>query len=360
MKPAEEAVTPLGQLAADVLKELIGASEKAESRVLVEYKQAGAVAQNDEWIGSQEERALQRYVPLLATMLDVSGREFANTEALPTLPFKGYASAPAPAKGQFVFVFDYPTGAAAKKPVSLHSLISSQIKMSLNERFHVAKVISRSLGALHNDRWLHKGIRSHAVKFFFRDDSDNNKDNTVDAPCDTSTPYLTDFSLARPEGEFSASRFAMPTPLIEDNIYRHPQRFGRAQEDFDKVHDVYALGVVLLEIGLWRTAMDMAGEMPAVKQAASAGQAPRVTGEDVKAWFLELARRELEHRMGAAYKNAVVFCLDGGDWSLPARKAAFATEFQRSVVQSVDGVRSKAAEVEANLDWDTETVVGEE
>jgi hypothetical protein len=47
-----------------------------------------------------------------------------------------------------------------------------------------------------------------------------------------------------------------------------------------------------------------------------------------------------------------------GDWSQLGKGAAFATDFQRGVVQNVDGVRSRAAESGANMDWDIETLFG--
>jgi hypothetical protein len=34
------------------------------------------------------------------------------------------------------------------------------------------------------------------------------------------------------------------------DVYRHPERQGRPQKLFKKVHDIYALGVVMLEIGM--------------------------------------------------------------------------------------------------------------
>ena len=39
----------------------------------------------------------------------------------------------------------------------------------------------------------------------------------------------------------------------EANIYRHPQRLGNEVEYFVMQHDIYSLGVCLLEIGLWES-----------------------------------------------------------------------------------------------------------
>jgi hypothetical protein len=39
----------------------------------------------------------------------------------------------------------------------------------------------------------------------------------------------------------------------EPNFYRHPVRQGYPKSPFKVQHDIYAPGVVLLEIGLWKT-----------------------------------------------------------------------------------------------------------
>lgn len=69
---------------------------------------------------------------------------------------------------------------------------------------------------------------------------------------DLSQPRLFGFDLARPTAAISdETREFRPSRLI----YTHPKRWGRPAEVFDKIHDIYALGVTLLEIGCWRQAV---------------------------------------------------------------------------------------------------------
>ena len=43
----------------------------------------------------------------------------------------------------------------------------------------------------------------------------------------------------------------------EKNLYRHPQRQGiLLHADYEMRHDIYSLGVCLLEIGLWKSFVD--------------------------------------------------------------------------------------------------------
>ena len=59
-------------------------------------------------------------------------------------------------------------------------------------------------------------------------------------------PWLFGFNFSRPESYFSDG-LADYSPVNE--IYRHPERQGRPEKPFMKVHDIYSLGVILLEIG---------------------------------------------------------------------------------------------------------------
>ena len=43
--------------------------------------------------------------------------------------------------------------------------------------------------------------------------------------------------------------------MLIGNIYRHPGGRGPPKESFSQLHDVCSLGIVLLEIGLWRPAV---------------------------------------------------------------------------------------------------------
>ena len=59
-------------------------------------------------------------------------------------------------------------------------------------------------------------------------------------------PWILGFESSRPEGELSYG----PTEIYpERDVYRHPDRQGQVKMQFTKLHDIYALGVILLEIG---------------------------------------------------------------------------------------------------------------
>jgi hypothetical protein len=111
-------------------------------------------------------------------------------------------------------------------------------------------------------------------------------------------PWVLGFEFSRPEPFFSVGHFDFePTR----DIYRHPDRQGQPTEMFKKVHDIYALGVVLLEIGLWEPAVKLE------KHMFSNASNPRA----VQAQLIKHAQKRLESRVGRKYKEIVLKCLTG-------------------------------------------------
>lgn len=74
---------------------------------------------------------------------------------------------------------------------------------------------------------------------------------------------------------------------------------------FNKIHDIYALGVVLLEIGLWEPAITLE------KNRFMYAKDPK----NVKARLVMHAERRLESKVGGKYRDVVLRCL-GGDFGV--------------------------------------------
>ena len=342
---------PLSPLAWEQAKKYIAESKKLHSKIFVEWKHTGNFGSTDD-LQRKEQAAEQKYAPKLAELLDVSGREYFETAPLRTLPFRGFARNPSESESHFVYIFDYPDGTSDRKPRSLHELISSQDKsMSLNARFEVAKMLAQCLGALHNDRWLHKSIRSHAIKFFYPEGSDI---------YDSAHPYLTGFDLSRPVNIFSAGVYTNRGVELERDVYRHPERFGgQPKKEFNAVHDIYALGVVLLEIGLWKTALQMVRELELrAKEAMVPKDKGGIDGADVRKYLIERTEQELGHHMGSSYKRAVLACLQGDLYKFLGEQN-FVAEYQKTVVGMLSSSSTDILEDEDDEDWDTKTEVGE-
>ncbi|KAF6820926.1 serine threonine protein kinase [Colletotrichum plurivorum] len=259
------------------------------------------------------------YGPQLARLLHTAGEH-----SFRTLPFNSYAWDAE--KAQYMYLFDYPPNTSDRQPKSLNDFILSsklepKYKLELKQRFFVAQTIARAIGAFHSDGWLHKSIRAHAVKFFFLPDGKT---------CDFGNPYLTDFEFSRPLA--GVTRLIAQAVDLDHEVYRHPDRHGLPDTSFSRMHDIYSLGVVLLEIGLWQTARQVHDDV--VKYELD-GDAKALQPQQIKQAFLQDAKERLAHRMGTAYQEAAIACLDG-DWDEFVGSRDFAQEFYKRVVLKVD------------------------
>jgi hypothetical protein len=135
----------------------------------------------------------------------------------------------------FEFIFEIPT--AFNEPRSLRTfLLAADYEYPLDNRFQLAKLLGRSVSFLHSSQVVHKNIMPENILLL--EDSTTGLD----------TPFLVGFEkFRRAEGRTYMSGDA----FWEKNLYRHPKRQGEhPEEEYKMQHDIYSLGVCLLEIGL--------------------------------------------------------------------------------------------------------------
>tara|TARA_R110002003_G_scaffold290_4_gene18562 strand:- start:11031 stop:11540 length:510 start_codon:yes stop_codon:yes gene_type:complete len=120
---------------------------------------------------------------------------------------------------------------------------------------------------------------------------------------DFMTPYLTNFEYSR---STTGNTNWTYDDNAEKNLYRHPDRQRPPSISFNNLHDLWALGVVLLEIGLWETAASIQHD-GVLKRALSIPVDPPA----LKDIYLDRVTQDLAHSMGPAYAQAVKTCLLG-------------------------------------------------
>ncbi|KAI9720544.1 MAG: hypothetical protein M1828_005628 [Chrysothrix sp. TS-e1954] len=210
-----------------------------------------------------------------------------------------------------LYVFEAPPGLS--RPCSLRDLLCSRKAPSLNERIELAKTLARSVLFVHNLKFVHKNIRPETVLTF-----------NVESNPDHRTTFLTGFESFRlADGPTHQSQ----KQQWERDLYRHPSRQGiRPQVRYAMQHDMYSLGVCLLEIGLWISLVDYSIQNAAVQKTPASildikgpmeqrDQTSRAY--EIKSVLFRLAHNLLPARMGAKYLDVVKTCLtsweDGGE-----------------------------------------------
>ena len=165
------------------------------------------------------------------------------------LPCVGYINEPL--NQRFGFVFESPPEAGTNaRPIALRQLYKLARMVPLGHRIRLAHELIIALENFHRVGWIHKNISSHSIMLLPRDPQlprtpasvlvTSVEGSTQAEPVvfDLASPWLFGFDASRPEED--------PSKLLEDhslnnNIYRHPDRWGLPTLKFAKSHDLYSL-----------------------------------------------------------------------------------------------------------------------
>jgi serine/threonine protein kinase len=148
---------------------------------------------------------------------------------------------------------------------------------------------------LHSVNWLHKGFRSDSIIFF--------PDPEKTGQLDYAAPILSGFNYARPD---------LPSEFTERpagvDLYRHPDLTKDLCTRSKKSHDIYSLGIVLLEIAYWQP-IDKILNLDLTQKVA------RSKVRDIRSILLSPTESFLdaaEEKAGEIYREVVWKCLSGG------------------------------------------------
>jgi len=239
-----------------------------------------------------------------------------------------------PTKNDRALLYRLPSNPSPEKcqPISLFELLSPKKEApkptqtpSLESRFRLAALLAVSLLELHNVDWVHKSLNANNILFF------TNENGGVDF----SEPYIIGFDFSRPDKLGGISLTTRASPL---DIYRHPETRGVTHsanevQVYKKEFDVYSLGLILFEIGLWRRLDEF------LKQ--------NLTPQDFKERIVKYVERDMSLWMGETYKTAILHCLSG-DYSEKIGTVALATEGNEEQMSQEGEDSSELEEQETN------------
>ena len=153
--------------------------------------------------------------------------------------------------GRYGLIYRAPQASSS----TLNDLISSNDLRTpdLGDRFRLAHTLAVALWSLHSLDWLHKSVCSSNILFFPSAFSASATRATAVAASvpEISSPYILGFDASRPD-QMSELSVASKNPAASD-LHRHPASLnGMSRKPYCKSFDIYSLGLVLLEIGLWK------------------------------------------------------------------------------------------------------------
>lgn len=211
----------------------------------------------------------------------------------------------------FQIIFRIPHGMEALKSLRA-MLLRPDEHMSLSWKMLIACELAKAVNYVHTFAFVHKNIRPESVLCF------------EDPRGAQSHAFLVGFDAFRA----SAAGTVMGGDISWDrNVYRHPNRQGMdPSEKYTMQHDIYSLGVCLLEIGLWESFVEYTNEAefygpPQAKFGQfyynfrnwSSRKDERVSFSALafrlKDYLVKQAHTRLSQRMGDRYAQIVVSCL---------------------------------------------------
>lgn len=240
------------------------------------------------------------------------------------------------------FVFKTP----APSPKSLRQELLHSSNVSLSKIIYMAQCLARSVYFVHVCDLVHKNIRPETIVTFPVVNADADADTDADADANTApgsrhgSAYLLGFDGFR---DVDNQTLKAGDTALDRNLYRHPSRQGLdVQAAYIMQHDIYALGVCLLEIGLWTSFISYTdnGSPQLTRElgfnAASIDfQGPLEQRRKLTQSLLMLAREKLPPRMGDKYTEVVMQCLT----CLEPDNSAFGGEAMRDEDGVVVGAR---------------------
>lgn len=217
-----------------------------------------------------------------------------------------------PKRSRYAFVYQVPTPSISrilepKEMATPHTLLSflqhaadtdSSNMPSLEDRFRLAFNLASTVLHLHAKGLTHRNINSNNIFFFVHSVSSKPdggklwKTGVIRRPCLTSFDQC-DEDVINPHQE----------PLIS-SIYRHPRIERGQRTKYRPAHDMYSLGLILLEIGLW---------MP-----ISSLWKTKYARLDFKLRLQTIYIKKLAAKCGSAYMRVVDYCLRAADGNTQA------------------------------------------
>lgn len=221
---------------------------------------------------------------------------------------------------RIAFVFELPPGTKTNRdPRSLLQLLRTPESETcipippLEERLALAQALCTGLHYLHLCELIHKSVRANNIVFFRKEGA---KDFEI------SQPYITGFDYSRLDGP-DDSTITRGAEGPDEDRYRHPQSLNRVSRRSTKLHDIYSLGLVLLEVAMWWSLKDIVLDKlgSEVKDFVRSGDGP----------FSEVL-----HLVGTRYQEVVDKCLQGNfELDAEGREISLPELFLEAVVQEM-------------------------
>ena len=224
-----------------------------------------------------------------------------------------------------------PDASGQARVLSLRELFNRVPHFPLNHRLRFCCDLAQAVLYVHLVGWVHKSIRPDNILVFQDQGEPALSFPRRRFPYTLASPYLAGFEYARNVQTLSDRKSDAEWHV---NIYRHPKRqFLEQNTEYTMAHDIYSLGVVFLELGLWGSN----GFVPFPKRE---GVFKGCTPEKVREELLSIATGGGKSDgvavfMGGCFSELVSFCLN-----IDEKEEIPSSAFVREIWLKLDEIRS--------------------
>lgn len=218
-----------------------------------------------------------------------------------------------PKRSRYAFVYQVPAPSISRilEPQEMatpHTLLSflqhaadtdSSNMPSLEDRFRLAFNLASTVLQLHAKGLTHRNINSNNIFFFVQSVLSKPNGGKLWKTGVIRTPCLTSFDQC---DEDSINPHQEP---LASSIYRHPWIERGQRTRYRPAYDIYSLGLILLEIGLW---------MPITSLWKT-----KYARLDFKLRLQTIYIKKLAAKCGSAYMRVVDYCLRAADGTTQSR-----------------------------------------
>ena len=198
------------------------------------------------------------------------------------------------------FVYELPSGIDSAPRTLIQYLEQGEAhpkdQPPLGEKFQLAYALADFHQQFHTIGWLHENFNPQNILFFtppiLQEDVVRTQSSIM-----ICSPYIVGLHKSRPDGDFWQTSGPHPDDSLHD--YQHP--VYSASGRYHPSYDYYSLGIVLLEVGLWRP----------LKSVLSSKRFQTMGATEIRSELLAIVQTRLGPRMGAVYRDAVLRCMDG-------------------------------------------------
>jgi hypothetical protein len=197
--------------------------------------------------------------------------------------------------------------------VSDPTKISYTPRHALDARVSAASMTSVALFFLHSYGWVHENLRTSNILMLAEKQGHRLGPDCSAMPY-LGRPFLVGFEGTRTkDGIYSIDGYnkvaASEEEKFASDLFQHPDRQGGPGNDqprYQMNHDLYSLGVVLLEIGLWLPLQKHRSVRKLREQQFPNTEERHAMVREV---LIDLAREKLAVLLGGRYRDIVVKCL---------------------------------------------------